>query len=131
MKIKFLLAEEIRPEISGKSTVLGLFPDDVLIMQSNRPEGASPDIPDGLDRLTFFLNVSDIPEGKHYFKGNITDPTGAPYNQLSTLGEEIIKAGLSRTIIVEMKPFIVKTKGIYHFNLYVDDVLTTFPFEIR
>lgn len=125
------MAEEIRPELSGKSTVLGLFPDDVLVMQGNRPEGASPEVPDGLERLTFLLNVSDISEGVHHFKGNITEPSGASYNPVSPLGEETIMKGLSRSIVVEIKPFIIKSKGVYHFNLYVDDVLTSFPFEIR
>jgi hypothetical protein len=131
MKIKFIVAEEIRPEISGKATVLGLFSDDVLLLQGKRPEGANPEIPDGLERVTFLLNVSDVPAGKHNFKGNITDPSGAPYNPVTSLGEEDIKKGFSRTIIVEIKPFIVKTRGVYHFNLFVDDMLTTFPFEIR
>lgn len=125
------MAEEVRPEMSGKSTVLGLFPDDVIVMQGNRPEDAPAELPDGLERLSFFINVSDIAEGHHSFKGNITDPSGAPYNSVSPLGEETIKKGLSRSIIVEIKPFIIKGKGIYHFNLYVDDLLTTHPFEIR
>lgn len=131
MKIKFLMAEEIRPEINGKSSVLGLFPDDIIVVQANRPEGISPEIPDGIERLSFLLNVSDLPEGSHFFKGNITDPSGAAYNPLGSLGEETIKKGFSRSIVVEVKPFIVKQKGIYHFNLYVDDLLTTFPFEVR
>jgi len=131
MKIKFLLAEEVRLEMGGKSTVVGLFPDDVLLMQVTRPVGASPDMPEGIDRLAFLLNVSDVPEGMHNFKGNITDPSGAPYNPVTALGDENIKEGFSHSIIVEIRPFIVKSKGVYHFNLYVDDVLTTFPFEIR
>lgn len=131
MKIKFLMAEEVRPELNGKSTVLGLFADDVLLMQGKRPEDAPQEVPDGLERLTFLLNVSDISEGLHHFKGNITDPSGAPYNPVSSLGDETIMKGLSRSIVVEIKPFIIKSKGVYHFNLYVDDVLTSFPFEIR
>jgi hypothetical protein len=131
MKIKFLVAEEVRPELSGKSTVIGLFPDDVLIMQGKRPENAPPEMPEGIDRLSFLMNVSDIPEGKHHFKGNISDPSGEPYNPVSDLGEEILPKGISRTIVVEMKPFIVKKKGVYHFNLYVDDELISFPFEVR
>ena len=131
MKIKFLVAEEIRPELSGKSMVIGLFPDDVLLMQGKRPDNAPPEMPEGIDRLSFLLNVSELPEGKHHFKGNISDPSGAPYNPISSLGEETMPKGISRSIIVEIKPFIVKSKGIYHFNLYVDDELTSFPFEIR
>jgi len=131
MKIKFLIAEEIRPEMNNKATVIGLFSDDVVVMTSNRPKDAPPEIPDGIDRLTFLINVSEIPEGLHKFKGQIITPTGEPYNPEMTLGEETIKKGLSHSIIVQLKPFIVKNRGMYKFNVYIDDALTSLPFEIR
>lgn len=131
MKIKFLVAEEIRPELGGKLTILGLFPDDVLVSNSNRPEETPAEIPDGFDRLAFLVSVSDLPEGIHKFKGNITNPAGEPYHSETSFGDGAIEKGTSRSIVVDTKPFIIKGKGVYHFNIYVDDSLYSFPFEIR
>jgi hypothetical protein len=131
MKIKFLMAEEIRPEINNKASIVGLFPDDVVVLIRNRPADAPPEVPDGVERLSFLINVGELPEGVHKFKGIIITPSGEPYNPEMLLGEEIAKKGFSHSLIVQLKPFIVKSRGIYHFNFYVDDLLTSFPFEIR
>lgn len=131
MRIKFLVAEEVRSEVGGKFTVLGLIPDEVLIFESSRPANASAEIPDGIDRLALLLVVSDLADGVHKFKGQIFDPIGEPYNPEIALGEGVVEKGTSRSMIVELRPFIVKKYGIYHFDLYVDDELSSFPFEIR
>jgi hypothetical protein len=131
MKIKFLVAEEVRPEVGGKFTVLGLIPDEVLIFESRRPENASADIPDGIERLALLLVVSELGDGVHKFKGQIYDPNGEPYNPEIALGEGVIEKGTSRSMIIELKPFVVKKYGIYRFDLYVDDKLASFSFEIR
>lgn len=131
MKIKFLVAEEIRPEMGGKFTVLGLIPDEVLIIESKRPENAPAEIPDGIERLALFLVVSELADGVHKFKGQIFDPNGAPYNPQVALGEASVEKGTSRSMIIELKPFIVRTYGAYRFDLYIDDELASFSFEIR
>lgn len=133
MKIKFLVAEEIRMEMGGKLTILGLFPDDnIRMIKGDRPEGASPDMPEGLERLAFLISISELSSKKiHKFKGRITDPSGAVYKPEESLGEGRIEKGTSRSIIVEMKPFIVKTEGVYHFDFSIDKEVLSFPFEIR
>lgn len=131
MKIKFLVAEEVRPEVGGKYTVLGLIPDEVLIFESRRPENAPEEIPDGIERLALFLVVSELADGVHKFKGQIYDPNGEPYNPEIALGEGIVEEGTSRSMVIELKPFVVKKYGIYRFDLYVDDKSASFPFEIR
>jgi len=132
MRIKFLMAEEFRPEPNNKITVLGLFAGDTLIFNKGpRPEGVPEDAPIGLERLAFLLTISDL-DGTHSFKGRVFEPNGQPMNSEQLLGNGImIEEGMSHSIIYAMKPFIFKTRGVYKFVLYVDDIPHEFQFEIR
>lgn len=132
MKVKFVMAEEIRPEVGGKMTILGLFPaDEILLTRVAVPEGVPSDTPMGIDKITFLLTISKLPSKKYKFTGSIIDPSGEPYKADMQLGEARFSKGISHSIIVESRPFIVKTLGVYHFNLYVGKELVSFPFEIR
>lgn len=131
MKIKLIVAEGVRSEVGGKFTVLGLIPDDVIIFESNRPENAPADMPDGIEKLVLLLVVSELEDGVHKFKVKIFDPSGEPYKSEIDLGEGVVDKGTSHSIILEIKPFIVKKYGIYRFDFYVDNKLSSFPLEIR
>lgn len=131
MKINFLIADEIRPEMGGKQTVLGLYADGIIMLGTPpQLDTSAPEAPEGIERLAFLMNISDVPEGKHKYKGQIIDPSGNPHGPEISFGEEETPKGKSRTIVVETKPFLIKGKGTYHFNLYFDDVLYSFPFGL-
>lgn len=134
MKVKFLLAEEVRPELSGKQTVIGLFADDVLIVgdPSQPKEALSSEIPFGIDRLTFLINVTDAEEGPYQFKARILDPSGQDHGPEIILGDAVmIEKGTSKTFILEAKPFMIKEKGVYQYVFLANDKPYSFPFEIR
>lgn len=132
MKVNFLIAEEIRLEAQSKLTVLGLFAGDIIIMvKGARPEGVPENTPAGLERLAIVAIVSEAPDGEHKFKGRLVEPSGELYKPESALGEAMSKKGYSNTVVVELKPFIVKQPGIFRFEFFVDDQMFTFPFEIR
>ena len=130
MKINFLVAEEFRPEAGGKQMVLGLYPDDMIVLEPRPNIDYSPNIPEGLDRLSFLITISDAPENKHRYKAQIIDPSGNPHGPEMSLGESEIEKGTSKTFIIESKPFIMSGKGLYHLNFYVDDELHSFPFGL-
>lgn len=133
MKIKFLVAEEIRPEESGKLTILGLFPDDNLVLSAKEavPQGMPLDTPRGIDKLVFFINLSDASSKFSKFKVTINDPSGELYKPEREVGEGRIAKGESRSFIIEVKPFIIKFTGTYIFNFHVNNKVYSFPFEIR
>jgi len=132
MKVSFLIAEEVRPEASSKVTVLGLFPGNIIILQNGmRPEGVPGDTPEGLERLTILVTINDAPEGIHKFRGRIIEPSGDLYKPEASLGEVTAKAGFSNSVVIEMKPFIVKKAGEFRLEFFVDEQMFTFPFEIR
>lgn len=127
------MAEEIRPEASGKLTILGLYPDDNLILSPREalPEGVPPETPRGMEKLVFLINISDASNKLLKFKVRITDPSGELYKPEIQVGEGKIEKGSSRSFIIEVKPFIIILVGIYIFNFYVNKEIFSFPFEIR
>lgn len=131
MKIKFLVAEEMRPEAGGKLTILGLFPDDnIILTKPAYPEGVPPETPRGIEKIVFLVSVSDAPNRKLKFKVRITDPSGELYKPEMQLGEERIVKGTSRSFIIEVKPFVISLMGVYVFDFYVNKEIYSFPFEI-
>lgn len=136
MKINFLIADEIRPEAGSKQTVLGLYADQTIILEPNpSPTPSLPPLPEnfvvtsGIERLAFLINVSEI-EGKHSFKGQIIDPSKNPHGSEMVFGEFEIAPKMSRTFVIEAKPFQVKETGTYRFILTVDDKEYELPFNI-
>lgn len=131
MKINFIVADEFRPEAGGKHMALGLYADSVIMLEPN-PQSTTPtlELPEGIDRLAFLINVSDAPEEKHNYKAQIIDPSGQPHGKEIALGEFLVAKGTSRSFIIEAKPFLIHGKGTYQLNFHVDDLVHSFQFSI-
>lgn len=131
MKLNFFVADEIRPELNGKLTALGLFADNTVVLESqNETDTKKAGLPAGFDRLAFVVNISDAPGEKHSFKGQIVDPTGKNHGPEMLFGETVFGKNSSRTIVIEAKPFVLNGTGTYYLNFYVDDVPHLFSFNI-
>jgi hypothetical protein len=128
VKIKFLVADEFRAEAAGKQMALGLYADDIIILEP-KSEVANGGLPAGIDRLAFLINVSDVPEVKHIYKMQIIDPSGSPHGNEIPLGEYIIAKGTSRSFVIEAKPFLIQGVGTYKLNFFIDDIIHTFSFN--
>jgi hypothetical protein len=129
MKFNFLIADEIRAEISGKQTVLGLYPDNTLLLE-NHSNTAAPGQPEAIERLTVLINISEAP-GEHNVRGWFVDPSGNPAGEQIEFGRLPMVEDKSCSLVIQAKPFIISEIGTYHFNLYVNDVLYQFPFNIK
>lgn len=131
MNIKFFLAEEFRSEVGGKQTALGLYPDNTILLGPRTElKPSDKELPEGIKRMSFLLNISEASQGVHKFKGQIIDPSDNPHGPEIPLGDGDILKGTSRSFIIEASPFLVKGKGMYQLNFYVDDDLHIFPFYI-
>lgn len=132
MKVSFLISEEVRSELNNKISVVGLYAGDVVvILKGARPEGIPEDTPFGLDRLTILAIITEAAEGELDLKGKIINPSGEVDQEDIPLGKAIARKGLSNTVVIEMKPFIVKVSGTFKFELSVNQEKFIFPFEIR
>jgi hypothetical protein len=132
MKINFLIADEIRPELTGKQTVLGLYPDHTIVLEKTQiPDNDVSNIPEVIERLAILVNISEAPEGDELkLKGQLVAPSGNPHGEKIDFGTMSIEKGASRTIVLEAKPFVISEKGTYHFNLIVNDDIFQFPFKV-
>lgn len=132
MNVDFLIAEEIRPEAGNKLMVLGLFPGNIIILLKRELQGALPQgVSAGLDRLSILATITGAPDGLHKFKGRIVDPTGNLYQPEAVLGEAYTKVGFAHTVIVELKPFVIKQMGFFSFEFFVNEEKFVYKFEIR
>lgn len=132
MNIKLLIADEFRHEASGKVTVLGLFADNVVIVKiPPKAEEIPENAPAGIERLSFMVNVSAVPEGSYEFEAQFITPSGAPMGEVMKIGNVEIKEGKSFTTVVVSKPFLVNEGGEYHLAFQVNGVEHQLPFEIR
>lgn len=133
MKIKFLIAEEIRSEgsESGKVTILGLFPDDnILILDPASQGNTDPNEKIGIEKLVILINASNLPEKKCKFKVKFIDPSGEEYRSAIELGETETQKGTSQTFIIKLQPFLIKEFGVYTCVFYVDKKPFKFPFSV-
>lgn len=132
MKVKFLIAEEVRPEASNKMSILGFYAGDTIVMlKKERPQGVPEGTPEGFERLAILATISEASEGAHKFRGRLLVPSGELYAPESTLGEASIPKGFSHVVVIELKPFIVKQAGTYTYEFVVDEEIFNFPFEVR
>ena len=132
MKVDFLIADEIRPEAGNKLMVLGLFPGSIIIILKKELQGTSPQgVSAGLDRLSILATISGASDGLHKFKGKIIEPTGDLYQPEAVFGESVTKHGFAHTVIVELKPFVIKQLGKFRFEFFVDAEMFVHEFEIR
>lgn len=129
MKIKFLVADEFRAEAGGKQMALGLYADDIIMLEF-RPEISVTGLPEGIDRLAFLINVSDVPEAKHIYKVQIIDPSGKLHGPEISLGEHTIAKGTSRSFVIEAKPFLLQGEGTYQLNFFIDNAIHPFLFDL-
>ena len=127
MKTVFLIADEIRAETNGKQTVLGLYPDHTLLIED---APAPSDVPQAINRLSILINISDVPEGEHEFKGRILDPSGNVSGNPLDFGKLSVAKGTSRSFIVGLQNFVLSGKVTYQFNLEIDGESYPCPFYI-
>lgn len=130
MKVNFLLAEEIRPEVEGKLSVLGLFAGNTVLVGAP-PVEAPMNAAAAIERLAILAVVSSTKPGKHKFSGRIFDPENNLYKPDAKFGEADIPEGYSHSIIIELKPFVIKTFGTYRLEFFVDGEPHKFEFQVR
>ncbi|MFS0754486.1 hypothetical protein ABC383_07280 [Noviherbaspirillum sp. 1P10PC] len=132
MKTKFLIADEFRLEASGRHIGIGLWPDDVLVIQNGaRSAEAGSDQNYAIERLGFLIVVSGLEEGTHKFRGTIFNPSGIAHSPDIDLGDLEVARGQSASVVLSAKPFVVTEFGLYRFDLQVDSLLISNTFEVR
>ncbi len=135
MKAKFFMADDIRQEASGKFTIIGLYADDVMIL--NAPAGTpapTRELTITLPRkICFLVNLSDIDTGKYPASAEIVPPDGGEPQVTVSIPEGIVvDENRSANIISEVDFFPISGNGIYNWRMKIGEFeALDIPFELR
>jgi hypothetical protein len=128
-RAKFLLCDDVRAETNGKITVVGLYPDDKILV--NLIPGL-PSLPGTVAVLNQIAIVCMLFDGDGMFPASatITGPSGLKLPSVM-LGNPTFKPGTSATIVLNSGgAFPVPSYGHYKCVLTVDKQDFLFQFEI-
>lgn len=142
LQIKFFLADDILQQIDGKMTLVGLYPDNVVVTQmpSEAPEPTKEN-PVGFEGLAVLLCVEGL-KGMHSISLGFDDSVivGASMIRNAGGGPKLnadqtpfdFKAEQGATnLITRLKPFITTSFGKKTIVLKVDGEPHELTFEIR
>lgn len=129
MEIKYYIADEIREEKSGKPMLIGLYPDNVILINVPEDPQSNPgnlDFSYQLNKLSFLINFRDETDAPttlsvdlEYFRPNnilIGEKQRVPPFQL--------EPGKSTSLIIESSPFIVYESGDHYFRITINGTET-------
>ncbi len=126
---KFLLAEDIRMDAGGKPIVLGLYVNDMILVDlpDNTPEpsASQPII------LPEMAVLASFPDTNGTFSGtlSIIDPAGKIVLQTGA-GEFQTESTGILNIVSKFRPFAVENFGQFNFTVELDGKIFEFPFSI-
>jgi hypothetical protein len=136
-RVKFLLCDDVRAEADAKLTIVGLYADDKIIVNTalNPAPIAAPSLP-----LPRGLPVYGVPQlaiasivldgiGTYPALGEFRDPKGNVIIRI-VLGDALLVIGKTATLIVKGGTFPVTQFGTYKFVLTLGTTDFSFDFEI-
>lgn len=127
--VSFYVADDVRQELHGKVSLVGLYPDRVVIAQMEDDSPIASDALIGLDSLAFLFNISSL-SGKHrirvsYLDESVPEPVSSPEQ------ERDFTAGKSANLIMRFRPFTAKQFGVKNMLVEIDGRTQQLQFEIR
>jgi len=125
--IKFLMAEDVRTEIGGKFSLIGVIPGERFAVQGQPPPGVAFAIPS----VTFIFILGGASAGN--FKGHfrIVAPDKKTVVTDMPLEKPIQKAaGTTAMFAAGAKPFVGPALGTYSAQLDLGKVKFRFPFTV-
>lgn len=138
MRVKLIMADDIRQEASGKQTVIGLLADDTSLLPANVFPDKEPDLTESvelnemaaIEQLTFMASICGLNEGDHKVSWETLTPGG---QVVATSGPVEIHArkGRSNSLVFQFKPFPVFAQGEHKIRLRVDEEEVDLPFYLQ
>lgn len=124
-QVRFVLCEDARQEVSGKSTLVGVYPGEIIVVhQPTSPEGSN-----AVAALRSVCMVFFVAGGVGRFDAGIK--VCAPDGTVSfeqNVGTIVLESGGTGTIIGQIQPFFVKEFGAHTVVLTLGG--REYPFEM-
>lgn len=127
-QVRFVLCEDARQEVSGKATLIGVYPGEIIVVhQPTSPEGSS-----AVAALRSVCLVFFVAGGVGRFEAGIkiSAPDGSVGFE-QKVGTVVLEASGTGTIIGLIQPFFVKDFGAHTVVLSLDGREYPFEFTIR
>lgn len=127
-QVRFVLCEDARQEVSGKSTLIGVYPGEIVVVYDPTP----PEGSNSLAALKSICLVFFVAGGVGRFDAGIriaaADGTVA-FEQ--PVGVVSVEEHGTATIVGQIQPFLVKAFGVHAVTLSLDGREYPFEFTVR
>lgn len=126
-KVDFYVADDVRIEEGGKVTLVGMYPDRVVValVPHDAPE-PSTDVPLAIDGLAFLVNIRNL-VGDHRVSVEIGKKPGTPaWHSFSFATPET-----SANLVARARPFSLASYGTKEVSIKIDDSVFHRYFEVR
>lgn len=127
-QVRFVLCEDARQEMSGKSILIGVYPGEIIVVHN-------PKVPEGTTAVAALRSVClvfFVGDGVGRFEASIK--ITAPDDTIAfeqKVGSVALEADGTATIVGQIQPFLVKAFGAYMVTLSLDDREYPFEFTVR
>jgi hypothetical protein len=128
--VHFYIAEEIRPELDGKVTAVGVFTDHKVMVTLPADE-LSPTLeaPIALKSVSLLFNISNF-FGKNLVKIDV-ETNGIRRTILKPTENNLTEVGKSVNMVITMSPCIVTEFGVRNLIVTIDDNEYLFSYEVN
>ena len=126
--VRFVLCEDARQEASGKSTLIGVYPGEIIVV--SKP--ATPEGTNAVAALKSICLVVFVAGGVGQFNAGIRieSPDGTVAFE-QPVGAVTLEEHGTATVVGQIQPFLVKAFGVHAFTLLLDGRTYPFEFTIR
>ena len=128
---KFYMADDIRVEDSGKQILVGLYPDNVIVLKSSEALAPTREKPLLLSQLSVMVSFPNPTRGDHAGEAFILGPDNNEIGKLARFTVTTLEDGGTGNIIFKLAQMRVTRFGIYTLRLTFDEKSYEFPFELR
>jgi hypothetical protein len=125
------MADDIRVEDSGKQILVGLYPDNVLVLKSSEALAPTREKPLLLSQLSVMVSFPNPAKGDHAVEGSISGPDNNEIGKLARFTITTLEEGGTGNVILKLAQMRVTGFGIYTLQLTFDAKPYEFPFEVR
>lgn len=127
--MRLLVADDIRQEVNGKVSLIGLFPDNIVVAHpwSGSPE-PSQDNPLGFEALSFMIVITGL-QGRHEATLAFIDdslPSPAPFQRQLEFSEH----GAAH-VLLRVRPYVTGRYGQKFLEVGIAGHKERLPFEVR
>ena len=137
MRVKLIMADDIRQEASGKQTIIGLLADDTSLLPAGVFPETEPDLSRpvelkeiaAIEQLSFMASIAELSEGEHHISWQALTPGGQVMADSKPVDVHTTK-GRSNSLVFQFKPFPVFAQGEYKIRLNVDGETIDLPFYL-